>query len=123
MLRAADCLALHFTTHLVATLSAPSAPQMQAWRPIADMADARAYGSCAVLGGTLFAVGGLQSDMQVRGAGCPISLLLTCVLDTFFLVSRFGHRAHALPMHAPPPTETFCLHNASGCLNHGLTRC
>jgi hypothetical protein len=38
---------------------------MNAWRPIADMLDARAYGACAVLGSTVFAVGGLQSDMQV----------------------------------------------------------
>lgn len=37
---------------------------MNAWRSIADMADSRAYGSAAALGSTLFAVGGLQSDMQ-----------------------------------------------------------
>ena len=36
------------------------------------MSDARAYGSCAVLGGTLFAVGGLQSDMQTH------AVLLEC---------------------------------------------
>ncbi|EFN57848.1 hypothetical protein CHLNCDRAFT_57342 [Chlorella variabilis] len=41
-------------------------PRMNAWRSIADMADARAYGSCAVLGSTVFAVGGLQSDMQTH---------------------------------------------------------
>ena len=46
---------------------------MNAGRQIADMADARAYGSCASLGSAVFAVGGLQSDMQVgalRGTPC-----------------------------------------------------
>lgn len=43
----------------------PAVPQMNAWRQIADMSDARAYGSSASLGSTVFAVGGLQSDMQV----------------------------------------------------------
>jgi len=38
---------------------------MNAWRQIADVSDARAYGSSASLGSTVFAVGGLQSDMQV----------------------------------------------------------
>jgi N-acetylneuraminic acid mutarotase len=39
---------------------------MNAWRQIADMSDARAYGSSASLGSTVFAVGGLQSDMQTH---------------------------------------------------------
>lgn len=47
--------------------------QMNAWRQIADMSDARAYGSSASLGSTVFAVGGLQSDMQVgSAAACPM---------------------------------------------------
>lgn len=51
-------------------LTTPSRrPQMNAWRSIADMADSRAYGSAAALGSTLFAVGGLQSDMQASTAG------------------------------------------------------
>ncbi|PRW59406.1 kelch 1 [Chlorella sorokiniana] len=41
-------------------------PRMNAWRQIADMSDARAYGSSASLGSTVFAVGGLQSDMQTH---------------------------------------------------------
>ncbi|KAL4434243.1 hypothetical protein ABPG75_000684 [Micractinium tetrahymenae] len=41
-------------------------PRTSTWRPIADMCDARAYGSCASLGSTVFAVGGLQSDMQTH---------------------------------------------------------
>lgn len=43
--------------------------QTNTWRAIADMGDARAYGSCASLGGVVLAVGGLQSDMQVRARG------------------------------------------------------
>ena len=42
----------------------PPGLQMNSWRCIADMADSRAYGSCASLGDAVFAVGGLQSDMQ-----------------------------------------------------------
>ena len=41
--------------------------QTNTWRAIADMGDSRAYGSSATLGSTVFAVGGLQSDMQVGG--------------------------------------------------------
>ena len=44
--------------------------QMNSWRSIADMMDSRAYGSSASLGSTVFAVGGLQSDMQASYAGC-----------------------------------------------------
>lgn len=55
------------------TLNAPRplllSAQANSWRPLADMADSRAYGSAAVVGGEVYAVGGLQSDMQVRGAG------------------------------------------------------
>ena len=54
----------------------PAVPQMNAWRQIADMSDARAYGSSASLGSTVFAVGGLQSDMQV---GC----LCLCAGEAF----------------------------------------
>ncbi|KAL4424907.1 hypothetical protein ABPG77_009636 [Micractinium sp. CCAP 211/92] len=41
-------------------------PRANTWRDIADMNDARAYGSCASLGNTVLAVGGLQSDMQTH---------------------------------------------------------
>ena len=34
------------------------------------MADARAYGGAAALGGTVFAVGGLQADMQTHATLC-----------------------------------------------------
>ena len=62
--------AAHTGTPCLTSLPLPPTPQqMNAWRSIADMADSRAYGSAAALGSTLFAVGGLQSDMQVRAAG------------------------------------------------------
>ncbi|PSC73864.1 galactose oxidase [Micractinium conductrix] len=41
-------------------------PRTNTWRAIADMGDSRAYGSSATLGSTVFAVGGLQSDMQTH---------------------------------------------------------
>ncbi|KAI3438916.1 hypothetical protein D9Q98_001330 [Chlorella vulgaris] len=51
-------------------------PEMNRWRCIADMSDSRAYGSSAVLGSTVFAVGGLQSDMQTH------AILLECYNPT-----------------------------------------
>ncbi len=60
-----------------ARLPAPPASallQTNTWRDIADMIDARAYGSCASLGNTVLAVGGLQSDMQVGGGKQHLAL-------------------------------------------------
>lgn len=62
---------------------------MNAWRQIADMSDARAYGSSASLGSTVFAVGGLQSDMQVGSAAS----------------AQYGRLALSWRMHTPH----FCL--------------
>ncbi len=38
---------------------------MNTWAPIGDMSDSRAYGSAAAVGGQVYALGGLQSDMEV----------------------------------------------------------
>ena len=47
----------------------PRTRQKHGWRPIADLAGARAWGAGVSLGSTVFAVGGLQSDMQVGAGG------------------------------------------------------
>lgn len=84
---------------------------MQAWRPIADMADTRAYGSCAVLAGTLFAVGGLQSDMQVgtwRAAphSVPVATVYRCCPASLHGRPRRASLSDPSDAHAPLCSQT-----------------
>jgi hypothetical protein len=95
---------LMHTSHRTCVLVAPlRSLQMNSWRCIADMADSRAYGSCASLGDTVFAVGGLQSDMQAstpagwRVWGC--GLLRTCAV---LQGAKFGGKSRQIrgyPLH------------------------